>query len=55
METLINSLRSVIGTPQFYIEGVLNLGAATEYMLAGLVVLVVVSSVFRILIRWCEK
>lgn len=55
METLINSLRTVIGTPSFYTDGVLNLGAVAEYMIAGLIVLVVVSSVFRILIRWCEK
>lgn len=45
MNSIIDSLRQVVGTP------VGTYAAELEYMLAGLVLLVVVSSVFKLLTR----
>lgn len=55
METLIETLRDIIGTPEFYVKlgGSTNYtwdyGAMLEYCLAGILVCVVVSSVFKFL------
>lgn len=59
MQTLINALREIIGTPNFYKQmgGGTNYnytwdyGAMMEYMLAGMLLLIVVSWVFKS-IRW---
>ena len=52
MNTLIEALREIIGTPDFYIEGsnyssTWDYGAMLEYMIAGILVCIVVSSVFK--------
>lgn len=57
MQTVINALREIIGTPDFYIEGsnyssTWDYGAMIEYAIAGILVIVVVSSVFKILKGW---
>lgn len=55
MDTLINALRSVIGEPDFYKQMTntssytWDYGAMMEYMIAGLLLLVVVSSIFKFL------
>lgn len=54
MDTLLNALRSVLGTADFYIEngnysGTWDYGAMIEYIIAGLLLLVVVSSIFKFL------
>lgn len=54
MNTLLEGLREIIGTANFYIEsgsysGSWDYGAMIEYMACVLIVLVVVSSVFRLL------
>ena len=55
MDTIISGLRDVIGTPAFYNGSAVDYGAVCEYFVASLVLLVVVSSVFKILVRWFEK
>ena len=55
INTLIESLRQIIGVPDFYIEGTNNYsgtwdyGAMIEYMISGILVCIVVSSVFKFL------
>lgn len=54
MNTLLEGLREIIGTADFYIEngsysGTWDYGSMIEYMACVLIVLVVVSSVFRLL------
>ena len=54
MNTLIETLREIIGVPDFYIEGnnyssTWDYGAMIEYMIAGILVCVVVCSVFKFL------
>lgn len=57
MQTLINALREIVGTPDFYKQmGSQNnytwdYGAMMEYMLAGMLLLIVVSWIFKS-IRW---
>ena len=57
MQTLIEALRDIIGTPDFYRQmGGMNnytwdYGAMIEYIVASLLVLIVVSWVFRF-IKW---
>lgn len=51
---LLESIRSVLGNPDFYIEngsysGQWDYGAMTEYFVAGIVLCVVISSVFKLL------
>lgn len=53
MNTLLEGLREIIGTAEFYIEsgsysGSWDYGAMIEYMACVLILLVVVSSVFRL-------
>lgn len=53
MDTIINYLREIIGTPDFYVRlgGSTNYswdyGAMIEYVVAALLVLIVVSNIFR--------
>lgn len=54
METLISSLREILGTPDFYIESgnynsTWDYGAMLEYMIAGILLCIVVGSVFKFL------
>lgn len=56
MQTLLEALREVIGSADFYIEngnysGTWNYGSMIEYLLAGLILLVVVSSVFKFILN----
>lgn len=53
MQTVIDALRSILGTPDFYkqMSGYNNYtwdyGAMIEYFVGALILLIVVSSVFR--------
>lgn len=51
MNTLIDSLREIIGNPNFYdaTNGTWDYGIMCEYFACVLLVIVVVASVFRIL------
>lgn len=54
MQTVIQALRDIIGTPDFYIDNgnynsTWDYGAMLEYAIAGMLVLIVVGSVFRII------
>ncbi len=56
MDTIINALRQVLGEPNFYItngsySGSWDYGAMIEYMVGALVLLVVISSVFRFITK----
>lgn len=60
MQTVIEALRDILGTPDFYIEGsnyssTWDYGAMIEYAIAGILVIVVVSSVFKILKGWLSR
>lgn len=61
MQNVIQALREIIGTPDFYtrLEGQNNYtwdyGAMIEYAMAGILVLIVVSSVFKILKGWLSR
>lgn len=58
MQTVIEALREILGNPDFYIEASSgyssswDYGAMIEYAIAGILVIVVVSSVFKILKGW---
>lgn len=60
MQTLINALREIIGTPEFYVRlaGSQNYswdyGAMIEYFGALLLVLIVVASVFKLILNWSK-
>lgn len=57
METLLDALRDVLGEPEFYVRlgGSTNYSwdyaAMIEYLVGALLLLVVVSSVFRLLCK----
>ena len=50
MESLISSIRSIIGVPSFFNNGVWDFNLMIEYFVAALILLVVVSSIFKILV-----
>lgn len=58
MQTVIDALREIIGMPEFYVRlgnatnYTWDYGAMIEYAIAGILVIVVVSSVFKILKGW---
>lgn len=52
MQTLIEALRDIIGTPDFYIENsgyssTWDYGAMLEYLLCGILVCLVVANAFK--------
>lgn len=52
MQSLINSMREIIGNPQFYLsDGSWDYGSMIEYIGALLLVLIVVSSVFKLILN----
>lgn len=58
MQTVIEALRSILGTPDFYkqMSGyngsyTWDYGAMIEYFVAALVLLIVISSVFKFLMK----
>lgn len=58
MQTIIEALREVLGVPDFYVRlggstsnYSWDYGAMIEYMVGALVLLVVISSVFRFLVK----
>lgn len=53
--SLIASMRDIIGIPQFYIDGQIDIGLALEYFGALLILVVVVSSIFKILCKWVTR
>ena len=61
MQNVIEALREIIGSPDFYtrLENQQNYtwdyGAMIEYCIAGVLVLIVVSSVFKIVKGWICK
>ena len=59
MTTVIEALREVLGTPDFYIEsgsysGSWDYGAMIEYFVGAVILCICVSSVFKIIARWFD-
>lgn len=62
MENLITSLREILGTPDFWVQMETNnnygntwqwdYGAMLEYMIAGILLCIVVSSIFKFIRMW---
>lgn len=57
MKTILEALREYLGNPDFYVRlGTSNYtwdyGAMLEYAIGGILLIVVVSSVFKILRSW---
>ena len=58
MKTIIEALREYLGNPDFYVKlGIStnytwDYGAMLEYAIGGILLIVVVSSVFKILRSW---
>lgn len=52
MQSLIDSLRSVIGQPNFYnTSGAIDYAAVMEYFVASVLLCIVVASIFKIVTR----
>jgi len=56
METMLNALRQILGTPDFYIDNgnyssTWDYGAMLEYFFAGVLLCIVVSAVFRFIVN----
>lgn len=56
MDTLLNALRKIIGSADFYIEngnysGTWDYGAMIEYLVAAIILMICVSSVFRFVMK----
>lgn len=59
MQTLLQSVREILGTADFYIEngnysGSWDYGAMCEYFVCALLLLIVVTSVFKLLLNWSK-
>ena len=60
MKSLLDSLREIIGTADFYIEngsysGSWDYGAMTEYICCVLILCIVIASVFRFLGKLVDR
>lgn len=48
MQTVIQSLRQILGAPEFQLaDGTLNYAAMLEYFVAAVILCIVIASVFR--------
>lgn len=59
MTTILEALQDIIGEADFYItngsySGTWDYGAMIEYLLAGLVLLVVISNIFKFIYKLCK-
>ena len=56
MKSLIESMREIIGQPNFILQsGEVDYAAMMEYVFAGLIVCIVVASVFRLLGKLVDR
>lgn len=56
MTTVLSALRDILGTADFYIQngnysGSWDYGAMIEYIIAGLILCIVISSIFKFLFK----
>lgn len=52
MQSLLEGIRTILGNPDFYLEtGQVDYGAVYEYVICGVVLCVVVASVFKFLLN----
>ena len=52
MQSLLEGIRTILGTPDFYLSsGEVNYGSVYEYVICGVVLCVVVASVFKFLLN----
>lgn len=62
METIVNALREIIGTPDFYVEGsgsyssnYWDYAAMFEYFFAGLILCIAICGVFRFILNVVKR
>ena len=61
MDTIIQALREILGEPDFYVQMGSNMsyswdyGAMVEYFIGATILCIVISSVFRIIVRWADR
>lgn len=61
MESIINALREILGTPEFYTKlgnqtnYTWDYGAMMEYFFAGLILCIVVCAVFRFIVNAVKR
>lgn len=60
MRTILESVRAVLGRPDFYetgsgYSGTWDYGAMIEYFVAAMILVVVIASVFRLLGKWVSR
>lgn len=58
MNTLVEGLRQILGSPDFYQQGsvgILDYGAVFEYFVGAVILCITVSSVFKFLIKVVTK
>lgn len=61
MTTVLDALRSILGEADFYhqmgsqMTYTWDYGAMIEYFVGALILCIVISSVFRIIVRWAGK
>ena len=60
MQTILDSLRAVLGPADFYdassgYSGSWDYGAMIEYFVGAVILVVVIASVFRLLGKWVAK
>lgn len=55
MQSIIESIREVLGVPQFYMDsGVLDYGAVTEYFVGALILCIVIGSIFKCIVNFSK-
>lgn len=56
MQSVVESLREVLGIPDFYSSsGSIDYGAVTEYVLAGIILCIIISSIFKFIYNWVKN
>lgn len=61
MRTILEALRTILGNPKFYVQMGANnaynwdYAAMIEYFVGATILCIVISSVFRILVRWADR
>lgn len=55
MGTVIDNLRLVLGEPNIVVDGVVNFNALAEYLFAGIILCIVVNSIFKFICKAVDR
>lgn len=51
MTSIVDGLRQILGSADFYVDGVIDYGSMIEYFVGAIILCIVISSVFKFIVK----